>query len=274
MSDSSTETKPRYVFPRWANYLLPLLIIGALGGGPYVATLVGLGLNPNTLNKNYQPVQPIPYSHELHVGQLGLDCTYCHTTVNNAAFAAIPPVETCMNCHHSVKVNSPKLQPLYRVYYPYIDENGKPVKDAGSEDNPNRPNPDAGRPVEWVKVHDLADYAYFNHQAHVTKGVSCVSCHGRVDRMGEAGVMQMENLSMGWCLECHREPEKFLRPPSQVTNLGWSPLDDPQVKEAIAAGEIEEGDEDAAQLMVGRRVHADMQINDTAFMQSCSTCHR
>jgi hypothetical protein len=272
VTDPTNASSARYVFPRWANYLLPLLLIGALGAGPFVATLVGLGLNPNTLNKNYQPVQPIPYSHELHVGQLGLDCTYCHTTVNQASFAAIPPAETCMTCHHAVKPNSPKLAPLYQVYYPYLDQAGKPTPDAGTDENPNRPNPDAGRPIEWVKVHDLADYAYFSHQAHVTKGVSCVSCHGRVDRMGEEGVMQMENLSMGWCLECHREPEKYLRPPSQVTNLGWSPLDDPEVKALIEAGQdISEAE---AQMIVGTRVHGDMKIHGQAFMQACSTCHR
>ena len=265
----------RFVFPRWANYLLPALILGGLGGATYLPALVGLGLNPNTLNVGYQPVQPVPYSHELHVGQLGLDCTYCHTSVNDAGFAAIPPLETCMTCHNAVKTQSPKLAPLYRSYYPYLDAtSGEPTKEAGSEEKPNPVNPDAGQPIEWVKVHDLADYAYFNHQAHVSKGISCVSCHGRVDRMGEHGVYQAENLSMGWCLECHREPEKHLRPPSEVTNLAWSPLDDAQVMEMVARGELAPDDEAAAQLVVGKRIHQELAIHDTAFMQSCSTCHR
>ena len=247
VSDQTSEQPSRFVFPRWTNYLLPLLIIGAMGGGLYVPTIVGLGLNPNTLNKNYQPEQPIPYSHELHVGQLGLDCTYCHTSVNKASFAAIPPVETCMTCHNAVKQNSPKLKPLYEAY-------------------------ESGRPVEWIKVHDLADYAYFNHQAHVTKGVSCVSCHGRVDRMGEEGVFQAENLSMGWCLECHREPEKHLRPPEHVTNLAWSPFDDPEIAALIKSGKkITEAE---AQLIVGLRVKDELNIHNAAYMQSCSTCHR
>ncbi|MEM9882847.1 MAG: cytochrome c3 family protein [Planctomycetota bacterium] len=251
-----TDPQPpqKFVFPRWANYLLPLLLLGAMGGGLYVPTVVGLGLNPNTLNKNYQPEQPIPYSHEVHVGQLGMDCTYCHTSVNNAAFAAVPPVETCIACHNpgdgaGIKKQSPKLRPLYEAY-------------------------ESGRPVEWIKVHDIADYAYFSHQAHVTKGVSCYSCHGRVDRMGEEGVWQVENLSMGWCIDCHRAPEKHLRPPSEVTNMAWTPLDDPEVVAAVAAGTIEAGDRTAAQLLVGKRIKKQYNVHNAAYMQACSTCHR
>jgi len=251
---SDQETNAKFVFPRWANYLLPLMILGALGAGVYVPTVLGLGLNPNTLNKNYQPKQPIPYSHELHVGQLGLDCNYCHTPVDKAGFSAIPPIQTCITCHNpgegvGVKKTSPKLKPLYDAYA-------------------------SGKPIKWVKVHDLADYAYFNHQAHVTKGVSCVSCHGRVDRMGEEGVYQHENLSMGWCLDCHRAPEKHLRPPSEVTNLAWTPLDDDQVIAAIKAGTIDEGDKKAAQLLVGNRIKEQYNVHNAAYMQSCSTCHR
>ncbi|MEL7088501.1 MAG: cytochrome c3 family protein [Planctomycetota bacterium] len=249
MSDQTPDQTKRFVFPRWANYLLPLILIGAMGGGLYVPAVVGLGLNPNTLNKNYMPKQPIPYSHELHVGQLGLDCTYCHTSVDKAGFAAIPTVETCMTCHSAVKKNSPKLAPLYEAY-------------------------ESGEPVEWIKVHDIADYAYFNHQAHVTKGVSCVSCHGRVDRMGEEGVYQHENLSMGWCLDCHRAPEEHLRPPEEVTNLAWTPLDDDEVIAAIKAGTIEAGDEKAAQLLVGHRIKKEYNVHNAAYMQACSTCHR
>lgn len=244
---TDTNSQP-FVFPRWANYLLPLLLIGGMGAGMYVPVVVGLGLNPSTLNKGYQPRQPIPYSHELHVGQLGLDCTYCHTTVKDTAFAAIPPVQTCIACHNpdtaaGVKKQSAKLAPLFKAYR-------------------------EGTPVRWVEVHDLADYAYFNHAAHVTKGVGCNTCHGRIDRMGEHGVTQVENLSMGWCLECHRAPEKFLRPPDQVTNMGYTPLDDAQVK---AQGIT---DLDEAQAIVGQRIKREYNIHSAAYMQSCSTCHR
>ncbi|MEM9914907.1 MAG: cytochrome c3 family protein [Planctomycetota bacterium] len=280
MTDQEPSNSQKFVFPRWANYLLPLMLLGAMGGGMYVPAVVGLGLNPNTLNKNYQPKQPIPYSHELHVGQLGMDCTYCHTSVNNAAFAAVPPVETCITCHNpadgsGVKKTSPKLEPLHRAVQPYLDAaTGYPTHEPGTEDAPNPRNPDQGKPIEWIKVHDIADYAYFSHQAHVTKGVSCVSCHGRVDRMGEEGVYQVENLSMGWCIDCHRAPEKHLRPPEEVTNLAWTPLDDEEVIAAIKAGTIKEGDVDAAQLLVGLRVKEQYNVHNAAYMQACSTCHR
>ncbi len=248
---SETEPRSRFVFPRWANYLLPVMLICVPGAALYVPTVVGLGLNPNTLAVGYQPKQPIPYSHELHVGQLGMDCTYCHTTVQDAGFAAIPPVETCIACHSpgatGIKKDSPKLRPLYEAY-------------------------ESGRPVEWIKVHDLADYAYFNHAAHVTKGVGCNTCHGRVDRMGEEGVYQHANLSMAWCLDCHRAPEQHLRPPGEVTNMGYTPLDDPEVTARIEAGE--KIDELEAQLIVGRRVKAEYNVHTAAYMQSCSTCHR
>jgi hypothetical protein len=146
------------------------------------------------VDAGYQPSQPVAYSHALHAGQLGIDCRYCHYTVDVAAHAAAPPTETCMNCHTRVRKTSPLLEPI-------------------------RQSAEKGTPIEWVKVHDLPDYVYFNHSAHVTRGVGCVSCHGRVDQMEV--VYQKEPLSMGWCLDCHRAPEANLRPPSEVTNMTW-----------------------------------------------------
>jgi hypothetical protein len=131
---------------------------------------------------------------------MGMDCLYCHTTVDKAAHAAVPPSETCMNCHHKVKEKSALLAPVREAY-------------------------ETGKPLEWVKVHTLPDYVYFNHSAHVTVGVSCVSCHGRVDQMVE--VKQVEPLSMGWCLDCHRNPAPNLRPVEFVTKLDWQPQGDP-----------------------------------------------
>ncbi len=125
------------------------------------------------------PTQPVPYSHALHVGQLGMDCRYCHTGVEVAAAATIPPTQTCMNCHSKVRANSEKLIPIRESYA-------------------------TGMPVPWIRVHDLPDYVYFDHSAHVRRGVGCVSCHGRIDTMEV--VFQAEPLSMGWCLECHRNP--------------------------------------------------------------------
>jgi hypothetical protein len=217
----------RFVFPRWANYLLPAIVIAVVGGGVYVPLVVGLGLSAQTLNVGYEPEQPVPYSHALHVGELGLDCRYCHTTVETADFAALPPTQTCMNCHTKIKADSPRLQL---------------VRDSNQ----------SGTPVEWVKVHDLPDYVYFNHAAHVNKGVSCVSCHGRVDKMEV--VHQVQPLSMGWCLECHRAPEKNLRPVEYVTQLDWQPSED--------------------QLTLGRRLKKEYNIRDSEYLTSCSTFHR
>jgi len=162
----------------------------------YLTAIVWFGFSPKTVDVGYQPTQPVAYSHALHAGQLGIDCRYCHNTVDVAAHAATPPTETCMNCHARVRKQSPLLEPI-------------------------RQSAETGKPVEWVKVHDLPDYVYFNHSAHVTRGVGCVSCHGRVDQMEV--VYQKEPLSMGWCLDCHRAPEPSLRPPSEVANMTWQP---------------------------------------------------
>jgi menaquinone reductase, multiheme cytochrome c subunit len=169
--------------------------------------------HPKVQDTGYQPLQPVPYSHKLHAGTMGLDCTYCHYTVTKAAFSAVPPTEVCMNCHKQVKAKSEKLAPVRESY-------------------------ETGKPVEWVKIHKLPDYVYFNHQAHVTAGVSCVSCHGRVDQMVE--VRQHEPLNMGWCVSCHRDPAARLRPAHLVTKLDWVPDRDPEVigKEIIAAKNI------------------------------------
>jgi len=170
-----------YIFPKWTN-LIPFLVGGLVVVAPlYVALIVAYGFSPRTTDVGYQPVQPIPFSHRLHAGDLGLDCRYCHNTVEVAAKAAIPPTQTCMNCHTQIRKDSPLLQPLMESYQ-------------------------TGMPIKWLRVHDLPDYAYFNHSAHVTRGVSCVECHGRIDRMDV--VTQEQPLSMGWCLECHRNPGK------------------------------------------------------------------
>ena len=225
----------RFVFPRWANFALPGLILMMMGGGLYVPTLLGFGLHPDTLNIGYMPEQPIPYSHALHVGKLGMDCRYCHNTVEYASYAAIPPTQTCINCHANVAWESAKLTPMRESWA-------------------------TGKPIEWVKIHDLADYAYFNHAAHVNKGVGCYSCHGRIDQMEH--VYQARPLNMAWCLECHREPEKYLRPVEEVTNMGWKPT--PNEGESM----------EAAQLRIGLAMKEKYQIHGEQYMTACSTCHR
>ncbi|MEM9553592.1 MAG: cytochrome c3 family protein [Acidobacteriota bacterium] len=212
------------MFPEWTNRLRGIAVVGVLFGIVFATLVVAGGFSPSTLAVGYAPVQPIPYSHRLHVGELGLDCRYCHNTVEDTARAAIPPVATCMNCHDSVKTESELLEPLRRA-----------ARD--------------GTSVRWVRVHDLPEFVYFDHSAHLTAGVGCVSCHGRVDRMDV--VRQEEPLSMGWCLECHRAPEAQLRPFDRLTDLGWQPSGD-----ALAAGtELAE-------------------LRGIAPSTDCSTCHR
>ncbi len=218
----------KYVFPRSANYLLPVIALAVVGGMAYVPVLVGFGFSPKTLAAGYAPDQPVPYSHAIHVGQLGLDCRYCHATVERTGFAALPPTQTCMNCHTSIRHNSDKLLPVRESWA-------------------------SGMPVNWVKVHDLADYVYFNHSAHVNHGVACVSCHGRIDQMDQ--VRQVAPLSMGWCLDCHRAPEQHLRPVEQVTSMTYKP----------AGGD---------QARVGAELKQRYGVRDVQYMTSCSTCHR
>ena len=157
--------------------------------------------SPQFTDVGYQPEQPVPYSHKFHVGELGMDCRYCHTGVESTAIAMIPPTQTCMNCHIMAKPNSDSL---------------KVVKESW----------ETGKPIQWVRVHKSPDYVYFDHSAHVNIGVGCVSCHGRVDRMSV--VLQTEPLSMSWCLDCHRSPEDNLRPVNEITNMEWYPNENHQ----------------------------------------------
>jgi hypothetical protein len=185
------KTTDKYV--RIAGAIIALLVVGGTGFALYIG-------HPEVIMTGYTPTQPVPYSHKLHAGDLGMDCYYCHFTANKAAVAAVPPTETCMNCHTRVKPQSPRLAKVRDSYA-------------------------SGKALEWVRVHRLPDFVFFNHQAHVTAGVSCVSCHGRVDQMIE--VKQVEPLNMAFCLDCHRNPAPNIRPADQVTNLAWKPDRDP-----------------------------------------------
>lgn len=211
-------------FPPWIDRIRPLLSVVLVVVPFYAIGLAYYASSPETLDIGYSPKQPVPFSHAVHAGKLALDCRYCHTTVERAAHAAIPPTATCMNCHALIAPKSEKLLPVRESYV-------------------------SGDPVPWVRVHDLPDFAYFNHSAHVTRGVSCVSCHGRIDKMDQ--VTQVETLRMGWCLDCHRHPERHLRPKELVTDLDWMPGEDP------------------AQL--GKRLREELNINPST---DCSTCHR
>ncbi len=223
--------RSQFVFPPAANYLFPAALVLLLGAGTYLPVLVGLGASPQTTDVGYAPTQPVPFSHALHAGELGMDCRYCHTSVEKAGFAALPPTQTCMNCHTAISVESEKLTLV-------------------------RESHATGKALDWLKVHDLPDYAYFNHAAHVNQGIGCVTCHGRVDKMEV--VYQAQPLSMAWCLDCHRAPEKNLRPRDQVTNMTWSAAAD--------AGQ--------PQNELGAELKKQYGIHDHVYMTSCSTCHR
>lgn len=238
---AGNSNQKRFVFPRWANFLLPILVLGALGAGLYVPTVVYYGFSPRATAVGYEPKQPVEYSHALHAGQLGLDCRYCHTTVETSAFAAVPPAQTCMNCHTAVQGQSTRNPDPKKV------ENKLALVHESW---------DKGTVIPWQKIHDLPDYVFFNHSAHVTKGIGCASCHGRVDQMEV--VHQEQPLSMSWCLDCHRNPEKNLRPKSEVTNMAWSA----------------EKNAGKSQLELGLELKKQYGIHDAAYMTSCYVCHR
>ncbi|MFN0123800.1 MAG: cytochrome c3 family protein [Blastocatellia bacterium] len=187
------------IFPKWINKLVALVLLGGGLGTMGVAAIGGLASQPFMTDIGYQPNQPVPYSHKLHAGIMGMDCRFCHSTVEKTGFAAIPPTQTCMVCHSAVKKDSEKLAKIRESFQ-------------------------TEKPVEWVKVHKLADFAYFNHSAHVGAGVGCSTCHGRIDQMDV--VKQVSPLGMAWCLECHRAPEKNLRPLNEITNMAWEPAAD------------------------------------------------
>lgn len=212
------------IFPKQADKYfrigLSVFLLAILSG----VTISAYMFSPRRAETGYSPVQPVEYSHKLHAGNLGMDCRYCHSTVERSGFAALPATETCMNCHKMVKPESPLLQPVRESYA-------------------------SGRPIPWVHIHKLPEYVYFNHAAHINAGVSCVTCHGRVDQMIQ--VRQVEPLTMKWCLDCHRDPAPHIRPRELVTRLDWKPEGDPAV--------------------IGRKLMAENNIHPP---ENCSGCHR
>jgi len=168
--------------------------------------------------------QPVMFSHKHHVDGLGIDCRYCHTSVEVSSSAGIPPTHTCMSCHSQVWTEAPILEPVRESYR-------------------------TGKPLQWFRVHDLPDFVYFNHSIHVKKGVGCTTCHGQVDQMPL--MMQVNTLFMGWCLECHRNPEDYVRPREEVFSVSWVPPADQQE--------------------LGRKLVEEYQIKSRT---NCSSCHR
>jgi hypothetical protein len=215
------------IFGPKANLLSRLSIYGAFGAaGLFVLALLVYSRSPYPSFVAYAPQQPVPYSHAFHVGGLKLDCRYCHSSVEVSASAGIPPTQTCMTCHSVIRTDSANLAPVRDSYQ-------------------------TGKPIEWIRVHDLGDFVYFNHSIHVTKGVGCSTCHGAIGQM--AVVQQSQPLTMGWCLDCHRAPEQYLRPQSEIYNT-----------EYVAP---------ANQLEIGRQLIQENNIQ-VSKLQNCSICHR
>lgn len=185
------------LFPRSANALargsVVLLLFLLAGVGAAVFSLARSGY---VTRQGLVLEQPVPFSHDHHVGQIGIDCRYCHTAVETTAAAGIPPTATCMNCHNQLWTNAALLEPVRASF-----------RD--------------GKPLEWNRVHDLPEFTYFNHSIHVAKGVACVTCHGQVDRMPL--MYQFATLQMQWCLDCHKDPVPNIRPREEVTNVAWTP---------------------------------------------------
>ena len=183
------------VFPRSANWASKASILAAL---LIVASILGVVLNVNRIDYvsmvDVAIDQPVHFSHKHHVTGMGIDCRYCHTTVEVSAFAGVPPTETCMTCHSQIWTEAPILEPVR----------------ASFRDN---------KPIEWNRVHDLPDFVYFNHSIHVNQGIGCQSCHGQVDQMPL--MKKAHTLNMEWCLDCHRDPAQFIRPRDQVFNMSY-----------------------------------------------------
>lgn len=217
------------IFHRSSNVIAKLSILGLVVVGGFLAWLIWtlLGDSPYVTRQGEILNQPVPFSHDHHVAGLGIDCRYCHTSVEKSASAGMPSTETCINCHKEIWTNADLLEPVR----------------ASFRDNV---------PIEWTRVHDLPDFVYFNHSVHVAKGIGCVSCHGQVDRMPL--MYQEASLQMQWCLECHRNPEKNVRPREEVFNLQWQPPADPQEAKLLQAKLVKE--------------------YNIQSLTSCSTCHR
>jgi hypothetical protein len=212
------------IFPQWSNRVPLQLAAGAAVLGALMTLGIWYYFSPEFTDVGYRPVQPVEFSHRLHVGELEMDCRYCHTTVERAAVASVPSTRTCMNCHQLVGRELASLEPV-------------------------RASAASGQPIAWVRVHKVPEYAAFPHDLHVRAGVGCSSCHGEVAAMDR--VQQVEPLSMRWCLDCHRDPARHLRPFEQVFDTRWRP---PQDQEVVGA-----------QLLAERRLAAP---------EDCSACHR
>lgn len=218
-----------------ASIVVVILLAGGVGGA-----LALFQRSPYITYQGVTKTQPVPFSHQHHVAGLGIDCRYCHTSVENAAFAGIPPAKTCMNCHSQIWTNSSMLEP---------------VRDSFK----------TGRPILWTRLNDLPDFVYFNHSIHINKGVGCNTCHGPIDKM--ALTYAANSLQMEWCLQCHRNPENFVRPREEVFNMRY--------QQPSSANEVTvDGVAYKDQVSLGRALVAKYHLRTVQDITSCSTCHR
>ena len=213
------------LFSRSANTIARFSLLAVVLGLAFAAWAGALIVrSPYETTQNEPRDQPVPFSHEHHAGGLGIDCRYCHTSVESSSFANIPATKICMNCHSQMWAGSPMLQPVRESYR-------------------------TGQSIQWNRVHDLPEFVYFNHSIHLHSGIGCSTCHGRVDRMPLT--WQASPLTMEWCLDCHRHPERYVRPRSEVFNMAYNPPPD--------------------QANLGAQLVHEYNIQS---MISCSTCHR
>jgi len=252
------------VFNRGANGLARMsLVILGLVVTSLALTLNELQRSPYVTKQGERLEQPVPFSHQHHVAGLGLDCRYCHTSVENSSFAGIPPTKTCMNCHSEIWTNADLLEPVRASYR-------------------------NGTPIWWTKLHDLPDFVYFNHEIHINKGIGCASCHGPVDEMPLT--YAHASLQMEWCLDCHRNPAKNIRPTGDpIFNLAWKgPNSDNPVYCEEGTGncslngpyyqktgqQMRHPREFFDQMSMGKYLVAQYHVRTPNEIQSCETCHR
>jgi len=213
------------IFHPSTNTIARVSIFGAIFfAGGLLVVLNEINRSPYVTRVGVAREQPVPFSHKHHVGGIGIDCRYCHTSVETSSFAGIPPTETCMSCHSQIWADSPMLEPV-RVSF-RTDQS-----------------------LQWTRVHDLPGFVYFNHSIHLKKGVGCATCHGRVDQMPL--MYQQNTLNMEWCLDCHRAPEKYVRPREEVFRMDYQPVE--------------------SQLVLGARLVNEYKIRK---LTDCSVCHR
>ncbi len=216
------------IFHPSTNIISKLSILGALLVlAVVILVLAEIFRSPYATGAHMAIEQPLQFSHEHHVGDDGIDCRYCHTSVEASSFAGIPSTEICMNCHSQIFADAPYLEPVRESWR-------------------------TGKPLRWRRVHDLPDFVYFDHSIHVQKGIGCVICHGRVDKMPL--IWQVRSLHMDWCLECHRRPEKYLMPRDKVFSMDWQPPPD--------------------QIEMGLKLVKEYNIPGPELLTSCSICHR